>query len=251
MSGHSKWATIKHKKAAQDSKRGKIWTKLVREIAIAAKMGGGNPDSNPRLRKAVDDAKSENMPLENVKRAIQRGTGELPGAVYEDLTFEGYGPGGVAVFCEGNTDNRNRTTNQVRKIYEDFGGNMGSTGCVAFLFERKGFITVKQGTVTEESLMDLVLELGAEDLKAGGSDFEIVTPPLDMEKVRDALKAKGIAVDAATVTMIPKTTIPVDAAAAGRVLKLVDALDEHDDVAHVYANFDIPDEVMATLEKSA
>lgn len=249
MGGHSHWAGIKHKKAALDAKRGKVWTRIVREITIAAKIGGGDINGNPRLRKAVDDAKASNMPAENVKRAIQKGTGELPGALYEELTFEGYGPGGVAVFCEGSTDNRNRTTNEVRKIYENNGGNMGSPGCVAFLFEKKGRLELPRKAISEDDLMALVLDAGAEDLRAGESAYEVVTPPEAFEKVLAALKAKGLAPEPAELTMLPKTTVALDAAAAAKVLALIDGLEDHDDVSKVYANFDIPDSVLAALEK--
>lgn len=250
MSGHSKWAGIKHKKAVIDKKRGKLWTKIVREIQIAAKIGGGKLDANPRLRKAIDDAKAANMPQDNIKRAVQRGTGELPGVVYEEVTFEGYAVGGVAVFCDGTSDNRNRSTNEVRKIFERAGGNMGAPGAVAFLFERKGYITVKKSAMEEDKLMELVLELGAEDLKSEEQDvFEVITEPFGWEKVRDALKKKGVAVETAETTMLPKTTMKVEGEKASKVLELIEALEEYDDIAHVYANFDIPDEVLATLEK--
>lgn len=249
MSGHSRWAGIKHRKAAQDSKKGKLWTKIVREITIAAKIGGGVPENNPRLRKAIDDANAANMPSDNIKRAIQKGTGELPGAVYEELTFEGYGPGGVAVYCEGSTDNRNRTTNEVRKIYENNGGNMGQAGCVSYLFERRGFLSVPKAAVAEDELLELVLELGGDDLKAAGSAFEVYSAPESFEAVRDGLKARKIPVESAEITMVPKTTVPLDGEKAEKVLKLIEALEEHDDVSHVYANFDIPEEVLASLEK--
>lgn len=250
MGGHSHWAGIKHKKAVVDAKRGKLWTKIIREITIAAKLGGGNPDNNPRLRRAIDEARAANMPSENIKRGIKKGTGELPGATFEDLTFEGYGPGGVAIFCEGNTDNRNRTTSQVRNIYEEHGGNLGAAGCVAYLFERKGYMTVKKAGVSEDELMGLVLELGAEDMKSDNEhDFEIFTDQQDFEKVRDGLKDKGVAIEAAEVTMIPKTTVAVGEDKAGRLLKLIEDLEDHDDIAHVYANFDIPDSVLASLER--
>lgn len=249
MGGHSHWAGIKHKKAINDAKKGKVWTKIVREITIAAKIGGGSVDTNARLRKALDDARAANMPAENMKRAIQKGTGELPGAMYEELTFEGYAPGGVAVFCEGSTDNRNRTTNEVRKIFENHGGKMGSAGSVAFMFERKGFLIVKRSAVPEDKLMDLVLELGAEDLKSEGDDYEITTPPPAFEAVRDGLKAKGIPFDSAEITMLPKTTVAVGEADAPKVLSMIEELEDYDDVSHVYANFDIPDSILATLEK--
>lgn len=250
MSGHSKWAGIKHKKAIIDKKRGKLWTKVVREIQIAAKIGGGKLDANPRLRKAIDDAKAANMPQDNIVRAIQRGTGELPGVVYEEVTFEGYAAAGVAVFCDGTTDNRNRSTNEVRKVFEKYGGNMSAPGAVAFLFERKGYITVKKSAMEEDKLMELVLELGAEDLKSEEQDvFEVITEPYGWEKVRDALKKKGVALESAEVTMLPKTTVKVEGGKAAKVLELIEALEEYDDITAVYANFDIPDEVLATLGK--
>lgn len=250
MSGHSRWAGIKHKKAAIDAKRGKLWTRLAREIAMAAKIGGGVVDNNPRLRKAVDDARAANMPQDTIKRAVQRGTGELPGAVYEELSFEGYGPGGAAVYCEGTTDNRNRTTQQIRRIYEDHGGNLGAAGSVAFLFERKGYITIPRGSVAEDALMELALELGAEDLKSeGDGPYEVLTEPARFEAVRDGLKAKGIPAESAEIAMLPKSTVAVAGEKAAQLLKLVDELEAHDDISHVYSNFDIPEEILAAIEK--
>ncbi len=250
MGGHSHWAGIKHKKAANDAKKGKVWTKIVREISIAAKTGGGDPGGNPRLRQAIDDARAANMPADNVKRAIQKGTGELPGAVYEELTYEGYGPGGVAVFAEGSTDNRNRTTNEVRKIFENNGGNMGQAGCVAFLFEKKGYIEVPKSKISEDDLLALTLDLGAEDIRSEGSEvFEVITPPQDFQAVLDALKAKGAAGETAELTMLPKTQVAVGAEAAAKIIGLIEALEDHDDVSKVYANFDIPEKVLASLEK--
>jgi YebC/PmpR family DNA-binding regulatory protein len=249
MGGHSHWAGIKHKKAIVDAKRGKVWTKIVREITIAAKIGGGDLGGNPRLRKAVDDAKAANMPADNIKRAIQKGTGEIPGVVYEELTFEGYGAGGVAVYCEGSTDNRNRTTNEVRKIYENNGGKMGNPGSVAFLFEKKGFISVKRSAMGEDELLGLALDLGAEDVKTGADAYDIYTAPEAFEAVRDGLKAKKVEPEAAEVTMIPKTQVAVSEADAPKILGLIEALEDHDDVSKVYANFDIPDKVLAALEK--
>jgi YebC/PmpR family DNA-binding regulatory protein len=250
MGGHSHWAGIKHKKALVDAKRGKAWTRIVREITIAAKSGGGNAEGNPRLRKAVEDARAANMPAENIKRAVQKGTGELPGAVYEELTYEGYAPGGVAVFAEGTTDNRNRSTNEVRRIFEEHGGSMGPAGCVSFLFEKKGYVTVSKSKAGEDELLSLALELGAEDFKSEESDvFEIVTSPQALPSVVDGLKAKGVAVESGEVTMLPKSRVPVGAEAASQVLKLVDALDDHDDVSNVYANFDIPDGILQSLER--
>jgi YebC/PmpR family DNA-binding regulatory protein len=249
MSGHSKWAGIKHKKAANDAKRGKLWTKIVREITIAAKISGGDPSANPRLRKAIDDAKGANMPADNIKRAIQKGTGELPGAEYVELTFEGYGAGGVAVYCEGSTDNRNRTTNEVRKIYENNGGNMGQPGAVAFLFDRKAYFTVKKNATSEDALMDLVLELGAEDLKSDDEGvFEVIAPPESFDAIKDGLKGKEIAPETAEISMLPKTTVSCDKKTAEKNLKLIEELEDHDDVSKVFANFDIPEEILATLE---
>ncbi|TPW21056.1 MAG: hypothetical protein FD126_1070 [Elusimicrobia bacterium] len=249
MGGHSKWANIKHRKAAQDSKKGKVWTKCSREITIAAKAGGGKVQDNARLRKAVEDARAVNMPAENVKRAIQKGTGEIPGAVFEELTMEGYGPGGVAILCTGTTDSRNRTTNEIRKIYENNGGNMGSQGCVAFIFEKRGVITLPKSAMGEDALIELALELGADDVKADDSGYEVLTAQNTFEAVRDGLKAKGVAPESAEVTMLPKTQVSLDKAMAEKNLKLIDMLEEHDDIADVYANFEIPDELMAALGK--
>ena len=248
MSGHSKWAGIKHKKAANDAKRGKIWTKIVREITLAAKISGGDPGGNPRLRKAIDDAKASNMPADNIKRAVQKGTGELPGAEYVELTFEGYGPGGVAVYCEGSTDNRNRTTNEIRKIYENNGGNMGQPGAVAFLFDRKAYFTVKKGAITEDALMDLLLELGGEDLKTEDDIFEVLGAPESFDALKDGLQAKGIATETAEISMLPKTTVACDKQTAEKNLKLIEELEDHDDISKVFANFDIPEEIIASLD---
>ncbi|OIO09970.1 MAG: transcriptional regulator [Elusimicrobia bacterium CG1_02_63_36] len=248
MSGHSKWAGIKHKKAANDAKRGKIWTKIVREITLAAKISGGDPGGNPRLRKAIDDAKASNMPADNIKRAVQKGTGELPGAEYVELTFEGYGPGGVAVYCEGSTDNRNRTTNEIRKIYENNGGNMGQPGAVAFLFDRKAYFTVKKGAITEDALMDLLLELGGEDLKTEDDIFEVLGAPESFDALKDGLQAKGIATETAEISMLPKTTVACDKQTAEKNLKLIEELEDHDDISKVFANFDIPEEILASLD---
>lgn len=249
MGGHSHWAGIKHKKALLDSKRGKVWTKIVREITIAAKMGGGQIDGNPRLRKAVDDAKAANMPAENIKRAIQKGTGEIPGVVYEELTFEGYGPAGVAIFAESTSDNRNRTSNEVRKIFENNGGNMGSAGCVAWMFAQKGLITLKKSAADEDTVMSLALDNGAEDFKAEGDMYEIYTAPADLAKVKAALEAKKLPIETAETTMIPSTQVKVEGADAQKLIALIDALEAHDDIKEVYANFDIPDSVLSQLSK--
>lgn len=250
MGGHSHWAGIKHKKALLDSKRGKVWTRIVREITIAARLGGGSPDGNPRLRKAIEDAKASNMPAENVKRAIQKGTGEIPGVVYEELTWEGYGPAGVAIYCESTTESRNRTSNEVRKIFENHGGKMGAIGSVAFLFQPKGLITVKKSASDEDTLMTIALDSGAEDFKTEGAElYEITTTPADFEKVKAALAAKKIATETAELTMLPTTTVKVEGHDAQKLLELIDALEAHDDIKTVYANFDIPDQVLAQLEK--
>jgi len=249
MGGHSHWAGIKHKKAITDKKRGKVWTKIVREITIAARMGGGDPGGNPRLRKAIDDAKAANMPAENVKRGIQKGTGEIPGVTYEELTLEGYGPGGIAIFCEATSDKANRTTNEVRKIYENNGGNMGSTGTVGWMFQRKGQIFIARNATDEDTLMGLALEAGAEDIKTEESGFEIVTAPADFEKVKAAIEAHKIAIESGELTMIPSNTIKVDGVEAQKVLKLIEELEAHDDIKNVYANYDMPDSVLAQNEK--
>lgn len=247
MGGHSHWAGIKHKKALVDAKRGKVWTRIVREITIAARMGGGDINGNPRLRQAVDDAKTSNMPAENVKRAIQKGTGEIPGVMYEELTIEGFATCSVAVFCEATSDNRNRTTNEVRKIFENNGGKMGSAGAVRRLFQPKGYIAVPKSAVDEETLMTLALDSGAEDFKSEeGDDYEIITAPADFEKVRAALADKKIVPDDAELTLLPTTTVKVDDPIdAQKVLRTIDELEGHEDIKTVYANFDIPDSVLA------
>ncbi len=248
MGGHSHWAGIKHKKAITDSKRGKVWTRIVREITIAVRLGGGDAGSNPRLRKAIDDAKAANMPADNVKRAIQRGTGELPGVTYEELTYEGYAPAGVAVLIEATTDSRNRTSSELRSIFQKGGGNMGESGCVGWMFHSKGIITVPVSAVaSEDELMGVILDLGAEDLKNEGDFYEISTQPAELEKVKAGLAARKIAVESAEVTMVPENRVPLSEADAARVLKLIETLEENDDVKNVYANFDIPEAVLAKL----
>jgi len=249
MGGHSHWAGIKHKKAITDAKKGKVYTKIIREITIAAKMSGGDPDGNPRLRKAMDDAKGCNMPLDNVKRAIMKGTGQIPGVVYEEITYEGFGPCKVAMLVEVTTDSKNRTFSEIRKIFEHGGGSIGSAGCVAFMFNQKGLITVKKSAIKEEDLMDTALEAGAEDISSpdGSEVFEVLTAPSDFEKVKAALAAKNIPVESAEVTMIPTTEVDVDEANAPKVLKLMEDLEDHDDVKNVYANFNIPESILAKL----
>ncbi len=239
MSGHSKWATIKHKKGALDAKRGKIFTRLIKEISIAAKNGGGDPDSNPRLRTAILAAKSENMPADNIKRAIQRGTGELPGAVYEEFTLEGYGPGGVAVMLDINTDNRNRTVSEIRHVFGKNGGNMAAAGAVAYMFHKKGDIVVPKSAASEDDLMNIVLEAGADDLRDDGENWEVVTDPSAFEAVVEAVKKAGITPASASVAMIPQTYVKLEGQQASTMIRLVEALEEHDDVQNVHSNFDI------------
>ena len=243
MSGHSKWASIKHKKAAADSKRGKIFTKLIREITVAAKQGGGDPESNPRLRTVIQTAKAANMPAENVERAIKKGTGELEGVTYEDVVYEGYGPQGVAILVHCLTDNKNRTASEIRNIFNKTNGSMAGAGSVAWIFEKKGFIVVPNLKVTEDQLMEIVLSAGAEDLTQAGDKFEITASPHDFWAVREALEKSKIPFESAEITMIPKNQVAVTPEAVRSVLHLIEALEEHDDVQNVYANFDIPDDI--------
>lgn len=249
MSGHSKWAQVKHKKAVVDAKKGKIFSKIVKEISVAAKLGGGDPDGNPRLRAAIEKAKEVNMPHENIKRAIMKGTGELPGVSFEESVYEGYGPGATAVLLEVLTDNRNRTVSEIRHIMTKHGGNLGEAGCVAWMFEKKGYVLVEKIKIDEDSLMSVALEAGAEDMKnnPGEDNYEIITAPEDMSKVKASLEAAGIPVSLAEITMLPKSYIALDERSAEQMIRLVDALEDHDDVQSVYTNFDIPDEVMAKV----
>ncbi|MEK6745100.1 MAG: YebC/PmpR family DNA-binding transcriptional regulator [Nitrospirota bacterium] len=245
MSGHSKWATTKHKKAAIDAKRGKIFTKIGKEITVAARLGGGDPDGNPRLRTAVVNAKGVSMPAENIKRAIQKGTGELPGVAYEEITYEGYGPNGVAIIIDVMTDNRNRTVAEIRHTMEKLGKGMGENGCVSWMFHKKGYIVVARAKADEEKLMGLALDAGAEDLQTEDENFVITTPPNEFEKVKKALENAGVPLELAEVTMLPQTYVTLDKEKeAGQMLRLVEALEDNDDVQNVYANFDIPDDVM-------
>ena len=245
MSGHSRWAGIKHKKGLADAKRGKLFTKIIREISIAAKLNGGHPESNPRRRKAMDDAREANMPSDNVKKAIQRGTGELPGVNYEELVYEGYGPGGVALIVEATTDNKNRTAGEIRRMFSQHGGNMGETGCVGWMFSSKGLLSVEKSKADEEALLNLVLEAGAEDLKTEDPEyFEIITAPADFEKVKKALQDKQIPAVSAEVTLLPQSYVKLTGAPASQMMTLMNALEAHDDVKNVYANFDIPKEIM-------
>lgn len=249
MSGHSKWAGIKHKKAAVDAKRGKIFTRIIREIVIACKEGGGQPENNARLRKAIESAKEANMPADNIKKAVQRGTGEIPGAVYEELTYEGYGPAGVAVMVEATTDNKNRTASEMRKLFSSNGGNMGESGCVSWMFSQKGYIGVEKTKADEEQLMTLALELGADDFRTEDEDlYEILTKPSDYEAVKKGLEEKGIPLAAAELSYQPQTYVKLSGKDAEKMLSLMDELEAHDDVKNVYSNFDISKEEMEAIE---
>jgi YebC/PmpR family DNA-binding regulatory protein len=243
MSGHSKWATIKHKKGALDAKRGKIFTRLLKEIAVAAK-GGGNPDSNARLRTAITAAKAENMPQDNIKRAIQRGTGELEGVSYDEISFEGYGPGGVAIIVDVLTDNRNRAVSEIRHAFSKNGGNLGESGSVRFMFSKKGLIAVEKSAASEEKLMDIVLEHGGEDLKDEGETWEIITEPASYETVANAMKAAGIPTVMSEVTMVASTYSKLEGTTANQMVRLLENLEDLDDVQSVHSNFDMDAEQM-------
>ncbi|HQA03345.1 MAG TPA: YebC/PmpR family DNA-binding transcriptional regulator [Thermodesulfovibrio thiophilus] len=246
MAGHSKWAQIKHRKAHVDAKKGKIFTKLVKEISVAARLGGGDPEKNPRLRVAIDKAREVNMPMDNIKRAIMKGTGELAGTSYEEVVYEGYGPGGVALLIEAMTDNKNRTVSDIRHILTKHGGSIGESGCVSWIFDKKGYILIDKKAVDEDTLISLALEAGAEDVKNDPTEdnYEIIMSPEDLNTVKSHIEASGISVSLAEVTMLPKNYVSVEGDVADQMLKLIDALEEHDDVQNVYANFDIPDEAM-------
>lgn len=248
MAGHSHWAGIKHKKALIDNKRGKVWSKLSRAIIVAAKAGGGDPDTNLRLRYAINDAKAVSMPKDNIERALKKGTGELEGGNYDEVLYEGYGPGGVAVLCEILTDNRNRTAPEVKKIFEVAGGKLGATGCVAWMFERKGVIVIDAKQTDEETLLELAMESGAEDVKSEGDKFEVICDPESFAGVQYALAAANIETEAAELNRLPNDTVDLGVNDARKVLKLMDQLDDHDDVQSVAANFNIPEEAMAELE---
>jgi YebC/PmpR family DNA-binding regulatory protein len=239
MSGHSKWATIKHKKGALDAKRGKVFTNLIKEITVAAKAGGGDPDGNPRLRTAVLAAKAENMPQENIKRAIQRGTGELEGVNYEEISFEGYGPGGVAIIVDVLTDNRNRAVSEIRHTFAKHGGNLGESGSVRFMFSKKGVISIEKSAAGEDQLMDVVLEHGGEDLNDEGESWEIITDPASYEEVLEGVKTAGIPVEMSEVTMVASTYTKLEGNQAGQMIRLIDALEDLDDTQNVYSNFDV------------
>jgi len=245
MSGHSKWHSIKHKKGAIDAKRGRMFTKLIKEITIAARTGGGDPEGNPRLRKAILDAKGVNMPADNIKRAIQKGTGELEGGQIEEIMYEGYAPGGVAMLVNVVTDNRNRTVSEIRHVFSKNGGNMGESGSVSWMFHKKGYIGIEKSKGDEDTLMSLAIDAGADDFESDESIYEIYTSPEAFEDVLNAIKKKGIETMTAEISMIPQTYVKVEGKTAQQVVKLMEALDEHDDVQHVYANFDIEESELA------
>ncbi len=249
MAGHSKWHNIRHKKAKMDAKRGQIFTKLIREITVAARQGGGDPEFNPRLRIAIEKAKKHNMPIENIERAIKRGTGELDGVTYEEVSYEGYGPEGVAIIVECVTDNRNRTTGEIRHIFSKHGGNLGSSGCVAFLFEDKGVILVPKEKYSEEEIFEKAIEAGAEDVITDDENYyEIRTAPSDLYTVKENLEKEGVEIEKAELTKIPTTTVNItNPETAEKLVKLIDALEEHDDVQKVYSNFDMSEDLMAKL----
>ncbi len=247
MAGHSKWANTKHRKAAVDAKRGKIFTRLAKELTMAAKQGGGDPDMNPRLRVAVGKARAANMPADNIKRAIQKGTGEIPGVNYEEIIYEGYGPGGVAIYMEVSTDNRNRTVGEIRHILSKNGGNMGADGCVAWMFDRKGVIVVPAEGVDEDELMDVALTAGADDMQQTGDLFEITTASGDFDAVLTALEAAGVTITDSEIRMIPQNEVKLDGKDAEKMIRLMELLEDHEDIQAVSANFDIPDEILERI----
>lgn len=247
MSGHSKWSSIKHRKAAQDSKRGAMFTRVIKELTVAARLGGGDAEMNARLRTAVLKAKAVNMPQDTMQRAIMKGTGELAGVSYEDVTYEGYGPGGVALLLTVLTDNRNRTVAEIRRIFSKNGGNFGEAGCVAWMFQKKGLIVVDKGKIDEDELLTVALEAGAEDVRAGDGIYEVVTTVEDFEPVKQAIVAKGVEPSTSDISMIPQNTVRLEGQQARQLLKLMEELEDHEDVQNVYANFDIPDEVLAEV----
>lgn len=247
MSGHSKWHSIKHKKAKVDAARGRIFTKIIKELTVAARMGGGDAEANPRLRAALSSAKAANMPAKNIENAIKKGTGELPGVVYEDVSYEGYGPGGIAIYIEAVSDNKNRTVAEIRHLLSRYGGNLGESGSVAWMFERKGLITVPANNYTEDDLLEIALECGAEDMNQSDEFYEIYTTLGDFHQVRSALENKGIKIESAQLTMVPQNTIKIEGKSAEQLMKLIDALDEHDDVQNVYGNFDIEDKELERI----
>jgi YebC/PmpR family DNA-binding regulatory protein len=247
MSGHSKWSSIKHRKAAQDAKRGAMFTKIIKELTVAARLGGGDTEMNPRLRTAVQKAKGVNMPQDTLQRAIMKGTGELPGVNYEETMYEGYGPGGVALILSALTDNRNRTVAEIRKIFSKNGGNLGEAGCVAWMFQKRGLLVIDKDKVDEDELFAIALDAGAEDVRPGDGMYEVVTALEDFESVKQAVSARGIEPSTSELSLIPQTSVRLEGNQARQILKLMEELEEHEDVQNVYGNFDIPDEVLAEV----
>ena len=250
MSGHSKWHTIKHKKAATDAKRGRVFTKVIKEITVAARTGGGDPEGNPRLRTVLEAARAANMPKDNIEKAIKKGTGELPGVSYEEVSYEGYGPGGVAVFVQALTDNRNRTLPEIRHLFTKYGGNLGESNCVGWMFEKKGYIVLAKDKASEETLLEVVLEAGGDDVRDDGDNWEILTPPERVQAVKEVLTGRGIPVTSSEVSMVPKNTVRLEGKKAQQLLSMMEALEEHDDIQNVWANFDI-DESEITEQRAA
>ncbi len=239
MSGHSKWSSIKHKKAKEDAKKGKVFTRIIKEITIATRLGGKDPMSNPRLRLAIDKAKSNNMPSDNIERAIKKGAGELPGVTYEEFTYEAYGPGGAAILIEVVTDNKNRTVSELRHLLSKYGGNLAETGSVSWMFEKKGFITIPRSAVDEDALLEIVLEAGGEDMKAEGDVYEIITEPEQFQEFLDKLKSKNLSLESSEISMMPTSQIPLEGKKAQQLLNLIDKIEDHDDVQNIHSNFDI------------
>ncbi len=250
MSGHSKWHSIKHKKGAADAKRGRVFTRVMKEITVAARIGGGDPDGNPRLRTVLLAARAANMPKDNIERAIKKGTGELPGVSYEEIFYEGYGPGGVALYVSALTDNRNRTLPEIRHLFTKYGGNLGETNCVGWMFEKKGYLVIEKNAAGEEVLLEVVLEAGGDDVRDDGANWEVLTPPDRLEEVKEALNAKGIPSTTSELSMVPKTSVKVEGKRARQLLTMMEALEDHDDVQNVWANFDI-DESEITEDRAA
>jgi YebC/PmpR family DNA-binding regulatory protein len=248
MSGHSKWSSIKHKKGAADARRGKMFTKLIREITVAARIGGGDPEGNSRLRAAIAAAKAENMPKENITRGIKKGTGELEGSNYEEVSYEGYGPGGVAVLVDCLTDNKNRAVAEIKHVFERNGGSLGQPNCVAYKFQTKGFFVLEKDGVDEETLLGIALDAGAEDVKDDEGEFQVITDPADFERVKEAIDRAKLTYSVAEITKIPKDTVRLEGKKAQQMVNLMEALEDNDDVSHVYANYDIPDEVLEALD---
>lgn len=239
MSGHSKWHSIKHKKMAADAKRGRLFTRLIKEITVAARLGGGDAESNPRLRAAVAEARAANMPAENIKRAIMRGTGELPGTSYEEVTYEGYGPGGAAVLVEAMTDNKNRTVAELRHIFSKYGGNLGETGCVSWMFQKKGYFVIEKSQIEEDALLSIALDAGAEDVREDDGNWEVIAPPEALEQIKQAFESNRLKPAVAEISMLPQSYIKLEGKAAQQMLSLMEALEDHEDVQKVYSNFDI------------